>query len=481
MRYRAPIFALLSLLPSLVWAQPSSDWKTFRSGPGRFSVRAPGSLQEESSPQKPGDTLPVNHTFSLSLNDAAYIVTYTDFAPDQVTAANVKAILSAARDGGIKNVKGKLVSETSISVSGYPSRDVIASLPLDNNVGGTHFRLVLAKSRLYSVIFVGPGDSATRASVDVFLKSFQVLPDEPSDGWQTLSSDAGKFRIRMPGMPKEETSDLGDGIKIHQFLLDKGEYAYIVSYNGIASGPPNPEAITGLLNKGRDTMVASLKGKLVEEKSISLNGNSGKAIRVSMPDKTGTAYVRGYIVGDQYYQVMLIGSNKSLDGANGDRYFASFALVGGSSDGPWMSFSSKDAGFTVDLPGAPKEEKLKDGTAKFTAELGTAAYIVVVADLPVLISDPDKITTVLEAARDAELKVLSAKSIGEKRVMLGDNSGLQVNLSVPASTIPGGGIGFERYYVMGKKIYEVAVLTSDTKADEISFSRFFNSFRFAAP
>src|SRR5689334_10737709 len=134
---------LLLLAGTPIMAQEGTDWRTFVSGGGRFSARLPGTPTEKT--QTSGTV--TTHSFTLGVNDVAYIVSYSDL-PAKSMQAGPAAILKAARDGGINNVKGKLISEQPVAVNGYPARDVTASVPLDKNPGVARFRLVLAKSRL---------------------------------------------------------------------------------------------------------------------------------------------------------------------------------------------------------------------------------------------------------------------------------------------------------------------------------------------
>jgi len=156
-------------------AQSTVDWKTFTSREAGFSVRVPGTLVEQPAQGKQSASAPVTHSFVLNDKDSAYILSYTDYSRDQLTAS-AATILTAARNGGIQNVKGRLVAETVTRVSGYPARDVIAAVPLEQKPGSAHFRIVLARSRLYMALYVGPGGSAGQSHIDVFLKSFKILP-----------------------------------------------------------------------------------------------------------------------------------------------------------------------------------------------------------------------------------------------------------------------------------------------------------------
>jgi hypothetical protein len=326
-------------------------------------------------------------------------------------------------------------------------------------------------------LYIGPGAGET-ARIDAFLNSFQIRADEAQDGWKTFTSAEGKFTVRMPGTPKSTVSDLANGGKIYQFVLDKGDYAYIVSYNAIAE--PEPEAVPALLNKTRDAMVSSLKGKLVEEKQVKLGDNPGKAIRVAMAASGGTAHVRGYIVGSRYYQVMLLGSDKALGAANADRYFASFQLAPGSGSA-FRAFGPKDGRFTVEMPGEPTKQPINATTMKYVVDAGDTVYIVVYVDLKTPVDGPEEVNRALQVTKDAELKALDATELSQKEMKLGDSPGLQATFSIPPAKIPGGGSGIERFFLDHNRIFEVAVITSKQKTTDAMFARFFDSFKISPP
>lgn len=85
MRFLIPAISAAVLgAPSL--AQAPSEWKTFTSAEGRFSVRVPGTPREEEQHPKPDSKAPDSHSYLLTYKDAAYIITYTDFPAGQASA-----------------------------------------------------------------------------------------------------------------------------------------------------------------------------------------------------------------------------------------------------------------------------------------------------------------------------------------------------------------------------------------------------------
>ncbi|HLJ54247.1 MAG TPA: hypothetical protein VKT77_04355 [Chthonomonadaceae bacterium] len=457
-------------------AQSPAGWKPFANGPGRFSIRMPGTPVQDAEQATANPQEPVTHTFTLDLAKIVYTVSYTDYDPETIARSKRAAFLSAARDGGIKNVKGRLISESAITVDGYPGRDDVARFSLDGKPAIAHFRIVLANTRLYMALYIGPADPSRRPAVEAFLKSLKILPAPAGDGWQTFTSADGRFSVRVPARPTEDTADEGE-IKIHRFSVDRGVTAYIVSYNQIPGGAPATPDVPGALQKVPEGVAAALKGKVIESKPLALVGSAGIAARIAIQDKRRTAYLRAYIAGDRLYQAIVLSDTTTIAAAKPDRFLESFKLVDTGPPVEWSDFSPDHGGFAVKMPGKPVLTKLPNGTTKYQSSEGGAYYIVVATELPDVETDPARIDLLLGSLRDAETKALSAKIVGEKRVAAGEVAGIQAVLSVPETQLAGGGLAFERFFVAGKRVYETTVITHDLTAEETAFAKFFNSFK----
>ena len=89
------------------------------------------------------------------------------------------------------------------------------------------------------------------------------------------------------------------------------------------------EVATGL-RASRDNQVNRLKGELVSEKDIAIDGHAGKelVIAVGPPGKPRDFRyrVRTYYVGNRQYLMSVIGTPQQVVAAEADAFFASFTL-----------------------------------------------------------------------------------------------------------------------------------------------------------
>jgi hypothetical protein len=99
-----------------------------------------------------------------------------------------------------------------------------------------------------------------------------------STAWVKYTSDAGRYGVLFPTEPKLSEQDAGGSgsLKFKQYLASSSISTgyFLVGYFDLGSG------VTYSLDKGRDGVVNAVKGTLLSEESISLNGRPGRALRV---------------------------------------------------------------------------------------------------------------------------------------------------------------------------------------------------------
>jgi hypothetical protein len=126
--------------------------------------------------------------------------------------------------------------------------------------------------------------------------------------WRDFSNTEGKFTVRMPGAPKEETNtiktDSGE-ITIHLFGIPIGDTDYIVAYSDYPTDLVVSKGPTGILDSARDGAISNTKGTLITDESIELNGFPGKLLIVGSPDGKGIAQAKIFLVGNRLYQVFV--------------------------------------------------------------------------------------------------------------------------------------------------------------------------------
>ena len=82
------------------------------------------------------------------------------------------------------------------------------------------------------------------------------------------------------------------------------------------------------LNSIRDKLVSSLRGKLLEEKEVKLDGHLGRDLRIQ-PEKPGLLFrARIYLVQGRTYQIISLGPKTRVDSREVDEFLESFKLAG---------------------------------------------------------------------------------------------------------------------------------------------------------
>jgi hypothetical protein len=151
--------------------------RLFKSEEGGFSIVAPYALQETSqSVNTEAGTIEV-HMFIAEQGQEAWLVGYSDYPEEIVQASDPEAILAGARDGAVANVNGQLVSDTEISLDGYPGREFSASVTQNGQDFVLRQRVFLVGNRLYQMVVIVPKGTESSTEVEDFLHSFQLIAE----------------------------------------------------------------------------------------------------------------------------------------------------------------------------------------------------------------------------------------------------------------------------------------------------------------
>jgi hypothetical protein len=170
------VLLAISLLLALCLTGCSAKPQEFKSEAGRFSIMTPVALQEEAKSLETEAGKINLHLFAAQLDDIAYVIAYSDYSPEAAPPGYAEKMLDGARNGTVGNTRGKLVSETNISLSGYPGRELVIEVRGEDQPPTTFKgRLFMVKNRLYQVTVVAPRGKAGDKLVDEFLQSFKLL------------------------------------------------------------------------------------------------------------------------------------------------------------------------------------------------------------------------------------------------------------------------------------------------------------------
>jgi hypothetical protein len=143
-----------------------------------------------------------------------------------------------------------------------------------------------------------------------------------SSVWKALHSTEGRFTVNMPGKPVLDSSDIeGADAKLYTYMLDLGDTAYFTAYNDIAGAGFDPE---DAINRARDGAMKTFSGKITSETKRPIDGHAGRLISFSNAEMTGR--VAYYVVGQRFYQVMVIARVGKEKPADMSKFLDSFKL-----------------------------------------------------------------------------------------------------------------------------------------------------------
>lgn len=152
-------------------AQPAPPgWREFAIPAGRFSVLMPGTPKttRRTIRTEIGDVAATRYT-TTDAGNVTFDVLLNDYPKAGIARASTHKLLDSVRDGLVYQTKGRLVSETRITVANFPGRD-------QEIVGadGARYRvrLVWAGTRLYQIMTVTPGEA--RPDAHIFFDSFRI-------------------------------------------------------------------------------------------------------------------------------------------------------------------------------------------------------------------------------------------------------------------------------------------------------------------
>lgn len=147
----------------------------FTSETGRFSVTSPYTFTENTQSIDTQAGAIDLHMFSANQPTQTLIISYSDYPADLVSKSNPDKILDGSRTGMIQNSKGQLLSETRITLSGHPGRELTLSSTAENGqellLRG---RIYLVENRLYQILVVTLKSAQNPQAIDQFLQSFKL-------------------------------------------------------------------------------------------------------------------------------------------------------------------------------------------------------------------------------------------------------------------------------------------------------------------
>jgi hypothetical protein len=165
----------------------------------------------------------------------------------------------------------------------------------------------------------------------VVISSAVAFAGQDSAEWIKYVSPQGHYSIVVPKEPTLSTQEASGatGEKFSQYIATAADSSatYMIGYFDYTP------AMSFSLEKGRDGMVAAVKGTLLSENSISLGGSPGLELKVSAKGEDGVEYIvhaRFYDVNKRVYFVQFIipkPDDTTTAAEKMAKYFDSFKVV----------------------------------------------------------------------------------------------------------------------------------------------------------
>jgi hypothetical protein len=155
-------------------------------------------------------------------------------------------------------------------------------------------------------------------------------PDDGQPDWKEFASKEGRFKLLMPGTPKQykldTESDFGKGV-LHINTVEAGETMYGTNYCDFPA-EVKKAPLKQVYDSSRDGAVANLEGKLASEKDIKLGEYPGREIRIEVAGGKKLFRARVYLVDQRLYQVVVFGTKETATSKEADKFLDSFKLTG---------------------------------------------------------------------------------------------------------------------------------------------------------
>ncbi len=414
--------ALLVILPVLTIAQGPAraatppGWKAYASAKGEFKTVVPATpIERKRSWEAPFGKVEWTNV-AVKRGAASFAVNFADL-PSGV-GSEPAAVLDAARDDAVAQLKGKLQDEKPLDLAGFPARELTIEVPRSVVAGGAtgKARLALIGARLYQVIAVQPLQRSKPEEADAFLASFAYAgkatppaavavaattpamaappaggPEHVPAGWSRQAIPRGNYSLLLPGKPvetkRQQPIPNGPVVDFYIYSVEPTHgTAFMTLYNEFPSipGRPLPDPAQAAEN-GLNSAMASAPGSvLVSRRDVELLGRPGLEFVLDIPagGQFPTAVRltdRVVLVDNRLYQTMFVRAQGAADPPELATFLDSIRLDGGGAPGPavamprpaaapgpapmpapagWQVVESAEGGYRVAFPGAATDLEL---------------------------------------------------------------------------------------------------------------------------
>jgi hypothetical protein len=154
------------------WAQKSSNWYTYKSDKGHYTLYFPGK-PSESEQDIPGDAagLKIHLATYAEGEDVVFMSSWTNLANTAATEKTTQQALEDSRDGAIESMKATDVKTSETVTTGDPYIDFTFSL----GTSAGRMRIYFVNGVQYSLIVLCPEATKSDQRIDKFIRSYKHI------------------------------------------------------------------------------------------------------------------------------------------------------------------------------------------------------------------------------------------------------------------------------------------------------------------
>ena len=158
----------------MVEASAQQQWREIRPAGAGFHIEFPEEPKTEWRDMPSGSgTVPALISLLSRQDGLDFMSIYSNF-PTGTFSTSPQVELDTLRSNSVRDVRGKLLSETSLTVGGAPARRVVISFYDGNSIATLLF--VLNGNRLYQALCIAPKGRENEPDVLRFISSLRLAP-----------------------------------------------------------------------------------------------------------------------------------------------------------------------------------------------------------------------------------------------------------------------------------------------------------------
>lgn len=152
-------------------------------------------------------------------------------------------------------------------------------------------------------------------------------PPTEANAWRTFESPNGDFSVEVPGQLADKSKTVeGTAGRVDRFryTMVADSISYSAERSDFAAGVLASQPLDKFFEGFRDSRLASMKGRLLDESRITLGAASGIELKFEVQQGEVHVVSRSYVVGDSLYTLVVVTSPSLVSSPPVERFFRSF-------------------------------------------------------------------------------------------------------------------------------------------------------------